>query len=63
MTTKCAVEIKTDLSGRDGVYLSVVIYANVSNQYQQVVEGMAYLYANVLIGMEEIVMEQEHRKG
>ena len=31
VTTKCAVEVKTDLSSRDGVHLSVVMYAHFSN--------------------------------
>ena len=39
-TTKYTVEIKTDLSGRDGVHLRVVISANVSNEYQQVIEDL-----------------------
>ena len=30
----CAVEIKTHLSGRDGIQLSVIMYADVSNEYQ-----------------------------
>lgn len=58
-----AVKIKTHLSGRDGVQLSVVMYADVSNQYQQVAEGLRYLYSNFLIGMEEIVVAQKNRKG
>ena len=59
----CAVEIKTHLSGRDGVQLGVVMYADVSNQNQQVVEGLRYLHSNLLIGMEEIVVAQKNRKG
>ena len=31
LTTKRAVEIKTDLSSRNGIHLSIVINANVSN--------------------------------
>ena len=31
MTTKYTVKIKTDLSLRDGVHLSIVVYADVSN--------------------------------
>ena len=31
MTTKFTVEIKTDLSGGDGIYLGVIMYANISN--------------------------------
>lgn len=31
VATKLAVEIKTDLSGRDAVHLSVVVYADVSD--------------------------------
>ena len=58
MAAICAVEIKTHLSGRDGVQLSVVMYADFSDQYQQVAEGLRYLYSNFLIGMEEIVMAQ-----
>lgn len=63
VTTEFTVEIETDLSSRNGIYLDVIINANVSNQHQQVVEGLRYLYSNVLIGMEEIVMAQEDRKG
>ena len=59
----CAVEIKTHLSGRDGIQLSVVMYADVSNEYQQVAEGLPYFYSNFLIGMEEVVVAQKNRKG
>lgn len=62
-TTKCAVEIKTDLSDRDGVHLNVVVDANISNQHQQVVEDQPYLHSNVFIRVEEIVMAQENRNG
>ena len=62
MAAICAVEIQTYLSGRDGVQLSVVMYADVSNQYQQVAEGLRYLYSNFLIGMEERVVAQKNRK-
>ena len=63
VTTKRAVEIKTDLSGRDGVHLGVVIDTNVSNKHQQVVEGLPYLYSNVFICVEELVVTQEDRDG
>ncbi len=63
MTTKCAVEIKTDLSGRDGVDLSVVMNTNVSNKHQQVIEGLPYLHSNVFISVEELIVAQENRNG
>ena len=55
-TTKYAIEIKIDLSGGDSVHLSVIIDANISNQQQQVVEGLPDFCSNVFISVNQIVV-------
>ena len=55
-TTKYTVEIKTDLSSRDGVHLRVVVSANVSNEYQQVIEDLPQPHSDVIISVKELVV-------
>ena len=61
LTTKHTIEINTDLSRRSGIHLSIIIDANVSDQYQQIVEDLPYNHSNVFIRVEEIITAQEDR--
>lgn len=55
-TTKHTVEIKTDLSSRDSVHMRVVISADVSNEYQQVIEDLPQPHSDVIISVKELVV-------